>query len=101
MSHSVTPNGTDSVTDVVTDAVRSASPRAGVPTHTQGDFTSLVTHPSVETGSLTSSTSVPGVCPTHHEPWVIPDAPDGFRRCAFYVPELGACEDYGCPQVTR
>jgi hypothetical protein len=40
------------------------------------------------------------VCPVHGEPWVTPDAPDGSRRCTFYVPELGASEDYGCPQPT-
>ena len=42
--------------------------------------------------------SAPETCPVHGESFVTPDAPDGFRRCTFYVPELGANEDYGCPQ---
>lgn len=38
------------------------------------------------------------LCPKHGEPFIVPDCPDGFRRCTFYVPELGVSEDYGCPQ---
>lgn len=38
------------------------------------------------------------ICPVHGEPFIAPDCPDGFRRCTFYIPELGASEDYGCPQ---
>lgn len=38
------------------------------------------------------------LCPKHGEPFIVPDCPDGFRRCTFYIPELGVSEDYGCPQ---
>ncbi len=37
-------------------------------------------------------------CSKHNKPWIIPDCPDGFRRYEFYISELGASEDYGCPQ---
>lgn len=39
-------------------------------------------------------------CPVHYEPWLI-GSHQGRRRCTFYVPELGASEDYGCPQDER
>lgn len=38
------------------------------------------------------------LCPKHGKPWVSGEAPGGYRRCTFYIPELGVSEDYGCPQ---
>lgn len=39
-------------------------------------------------------------CTTHDQEALQP-CPDGFEVCRFFIPELGASEDYGCIIVTR
>lgn len=35
-------------------------------------------------------------CVVHDLPMIDPPCPDGTERCSFYLPDLGASEDYGC-----
>lgn len=37
------------------------------------------------------------VCPVHGLPW-IPGEFNGRRSCEFFIPELGASENYGCDE---